>query len=154
MTCLSLRDVRYSVLELFSKMYHWKLHDSLVGSDHVGTPLKKINMAHDRSLFWLCRNFSSLLNCTYPHFSLHTGCSDLKNTRWIDVFMYVICFSAVAASIRLCHGLWKRCEIQTASFSKQSGLPSWKHASRYILKCFFYSMKIKLQKLAGVTVWK
>ena len=83
---------------------------------------------------------------------LHTGCSDLKNIRWIDVFMYVIRFSAVAASIR--HGVWKKYEIQTALFSKQSGLPSWKHASRYILKCFFYSMKIKLQNLAGVPVWK
>ena len=108
MTCQSLRDVRYSVLELFSKMYHWKLHDSLVGSDHVGSPLRKTNMARGRSLFWLSRNFSSLLNCPYSYFSLHTGCSDVKNTRWIDVFMYVICFSAVAASISLCHGLWKK----------------------------------------------
>ena len=31
----------------------------------------------------------------------------------------------------------KKYEIQTALFSKQSGLPSWKHASRHILKCFF-----------------
>jgi len=30
----------------------------------------------------------------------------------------------------------KKYEIQTASFSKESGLPSWKHASRYISKCF------------------
>ena len=46
MTCQSLRDVRFSVLELFSKMYHSKLHsDSLVWSDHVGTPLRKTNLA-------------------------------------------------------------------------------------------------------------
>jgi len=35
MTCQSLRDARFSVLELFS----------LVCSDHVGTPLRKTNMA-------------------------------------------------------------------------------------------------------------
>ena len=29
----------------------------------------------------------------------------------------------------------KKYEIQTALFSKQSGLPSWKHAGRYISKC-------------------
>ena len=49
MTCESLRDVRFSVLEIFSKMYHSKLHrlciDSLVWIDHVGTPLRKTNMA-------------------------------------------------------------------------------------------------------------
>ena len=49
MTCQSLRDVRFSVLELFSKMYHSKLHrlhsDGLVWSDHVGTPLRNTNMA-------------------------------------------------------------------------------------------------------------
>ena len=33
-----------------------------------------------RSLYWLSKP-SSLLTCTYSHFSLHTGCSDLKNTR-------------------------------------------------------------------------
>lgn len=29
----------------------------------------------------------------------------------------------------------KKYEIQTALFSKQRGLPSWKQASRYISKC-------------------
>jgi len=43
-----------------------------------------------------------------------------------------ICFSAVTFMSRIV----KKYEIQTASFSKQSGLPSWKHASRYISKWF------------------
>ena len=47
--------------------------------------------------------------------------------------MYVICFSAVAFMSRT---VKKKYEIQTASFSKQSEPPSWKHASRYISKCF------------------
>ena len=126
MTCQSLRDVRNSVLELFSKMYHCKTTRQLSRERPRWYPLRKTNMVRGQSLFWLCRNFSSLLNCTYSHFSLHTGCSDVKNTRWIDVFMYVICFSAVAASISLCHGLWKKYEIQTALFPKQSVLPSRK----------------------------
>ena len=92
--------------------------DSLVVSHHV-----------------IAKLFVSLKLHLYSHFSLHTGCSDLKNIRWIDVFMYVICFSAVAPSISSCHELWKKNEIQTALFSKQSGLLRWKHASRYILKC-------------------
>ena len=40
-----------------------------------------------------------------------------------------ICFSAVAFMSR---NVNKRNEIQTVLFSKQSGLPSWKHASRYV----------------------
>ena len=46
MTCQSLRDARFSGLELFSKMHHSKLQsDNLLCSDHVGTPLRKTNVA-------------------------------------------------------------------------------------------------------------
>ena len=132
MTCQSLRDARFSVLELFSKMYHSKLHsDSLLSSDHVGTPLRKTNMAAGYFFFSMSKLFV-FLNFSYSHFSLHTGCSDLKNGRWINFFMCVI---YVSQQSPLCHGLCKKYEIQFASFSKQSGLPSWKHASRYISKC-------------------
>ena len=133
MSCQSLRDARFSVLEWFSKMYHSKtIHWHFIMQRRRWYPPEE-DKHGGRSLFWLCRNFSSLLNCSYFHFSLHTGCSDLKNARWVDVFMCVI---YVSQQSPLCHGLWKNDEIQTASFSKQSGLPSWKHASRYFSKCF------------------
>ena len=56
------------------------------------------------------------------------------------------CFSAVAFMSRTVKK--KKNEIQRASFSKQSGLPSWKHASRYISKCFLPD-EDKTAKFAG-----
>ena len=105
-----------------------------------------------RSLFWLCRNFSSLLNCTYSHFSLHTVCSDLKNTRWIDVSMCVI---YVSQQSPLCHGLWKKknMKFKLFYFPNKVGYRAG-NMQADISQNVFYPMKIKLQNSAGAPVCK
>ena len=60
-------------------------------------------------------------------------CKDKHNPRWIDVFVYVTCFSEEIQMSRI--GI--KFEIQTALFWKQSMPPSWKQASRYIFEMSF-----------------
>ena len=79
---------------------------------------------------------------SHAHFSYHFGCSDLKNTGRIAVFMYVIRFSA-AIYVTHCQ---KRQILTVQSIFKTKHATKLTTYKQVYFQYVFYVMKIKTKK--------
>ena len=124
---------------------------SLVWRRHVGVQQKYTNMAAanewQRLEFTLAISnafFSFICRAckhSHVHFSYHFGCSDLKNTGWIAVFMYVTRFSA--ATLR--HALRKKWNSNCSIF-KTKHATELKTCKQVYFQYVFNAIKIKTQR--------
>ena len=150
MTYQSLRDARFSVLELFSKMSHSKLHsDSLVCNDHVEPPLRKTNMAAG-VYFGYVETFR--LSSIAAIFSLlFTYWLFRPQKRKVNRRFHVrdMCFSAVALNYDT--DSEKKMKFNLRHFPNKVGYRAGDMQAD-ISQNVFYPMKIKLQNSESAPV--
>ena len=116
---------RYAAKGLTEK---WRRHVGLQHGYRKPVETSGVYLALSKHLF-------SLLTWkhSHRHFSQHIDYSELENIRRIDIFNML-----PRNKTDVTHR-----EKNLVLFSKQSGLPSWRQASRYSSKNDFYPIKVK-----------
>ena len=128
--------MRYLIIELFGKMYHGKLH----GHQHGGRKPAKtsgVYLGYFKA-FLLSAELSHIhIDAFYYMLADQT---QKKNTRQVDVFMYVTCLQQQS----FCHALRKNLKFKLLYFQNKECYPA-ETSKPMEIYIFFYVIKIKTQ---------